>query len=163
MVFGWFRSKGDRDRRKLIKKDRERLESRARRFLQNYLKSDEARKARFYAVIEDAVQNCQAEAGVRQPSTELEDAQIASAISQAAMKILLKMDSKEVGSGDAFVKDAFATVAIAYHRAAGVYIEDKLMQELGTAAVHLLTMATSYMSQRPETEPADRLTISKQI
>ena len=79
------------------------------------------------------------------------------------MNILLKMDSKEVGSGDAFVKDAYATVAIAYHRAAGVYIEDKLMQELGTAAVHLLTMATSYMSQRPETEPADRLTISKQI
>jgi hypothetical protein len=37
-------------------------------------------------------------------------------------------------------------LAIAYHRAAGVYTLDKEMQELGTAAVHLLTMATSYMS-----------------
>ena len=44
-----------------------------------------------------------------------------------------------------FVTDACATVAIAYHRAAGVYTLDKEMQELGTAAVHLLTMATSYI------------------
>jgi len=45
-----------------------------------------------------------------------------------------------------FVTDACATVAIAYHRAAGVYTFDKEMQELGTAAIHLLTMATSYIS-----------------
>jgi hypothetical protein len=153
MVFGWFRSKADRDRRKLIKKDREHLESRARRFLQNYLKADEDRKAKFYAVIEDAVQGSQAEAGVGQPSTEFEDAQIASATSAAATKLLLQMGSKEAGSGDAFVKDALATVAIAYHRAAGVYTEDKVMQELGTAAVHLLTMATSYINQHPRTAP----------
>ena len=44
-----------------------------------------------------------------------------------------------------FVTDAYATVGIAYHRAAGVYTMDKEMQELGTAAVHLLTMTTSYM------------------
>src|SRR5712664_1919131 len=43
-----------------------------------------------------------------------------------------------------FVTDACATVAVAYHRAAGVYIMDKEMQELGTAAVHLLTIATSW-------------------
>ena len=43
-----------------------------------------------------------------------------------------------------FVTDACATVAIAYHRAAAVYVADADMQELGTAAVHLLTMATSY-------------------
>jgi hypothetical protein len=49
-----------------------------------------------------------------------------------------------------FVTDACATVAIAYHRAAGVYTLDKEMQELGTAAVHLLTMATSYMSAHTE-------------
>ena len=163
MVFGWFRSKGDRDRRKLIKRDREHLEPRARRFLQNYLKADEDRKAKFYAVIEDAVQNCQAEAGVGQPSTELEDAQIASATSGAAMKLLLTMDSKKAGSNDAFLKDALATVAIAYHRAAGVYADDKSMQELGTAAVHLLTMATSYVSQHPRTAPAGRVTSREQI
>ena len=37
-----------------------------------------------------------------------------------------------------------------YHRAAGVYTMDKEMQELGTAAVHLLTMATSYMNAHNE-------------
>ena len=37
-----------------------------------------------------------------------------------------------------------------HHRAAGVYMMDKEMQELGTAAVHLLTMATSYMNARNE-------------
>lgn len=35
-----------------------------------------------------------------------------------------------------FLTDAYATVGIAYHRAAGVYTMDKEMQELGTAAVH---------------------------
>jgi putative ABC transport system substrate-binding protein len=48
-------------------------------------------------------------------------------------------------------RDACATVGIAYHRAAGVYTLDKEMQELGTAAVHLLTMATSYMRAHKET------------
>jgi hypothetical protein len=42
------------------------------------------------------------------------------------------------------------TVGIAYHRAAGLYIMDKEMQDLGTAAVHLLTIATSYMRAHNE-------------
>jgi hypothetical protein len=45
-----------------------------------------------------------------------------------------------------FVTDACATVAIAYSRAAGAYVDDDKLRELGTAAVHLLTMATSYTS-----------------
>ena len=54
------------------------------------------------------------------------------------------------------ITDAYATIAIAYHRAAGVYIEDHGMQELGTAAVHLLTMATSYVNshQNEDQTPA---------
>ena len=52
-----------------------------------------------------------------------------------------------------FVTDACATVAVAYHRAAGVYVADEKMQKLGTAAVHLLAMATSYMRKE---YPADR-------
>ena len=39
----------------------------------------------------------------------------------------------------------YATVAVAYRRASTVYGVDEEMQQLGTAAVHLLTMATSYM------------------
>ena len=49
-----------------------------------------------------------------------------------------------------FVTDAYATVAVAYHRAAGVYPMDKEMQELGAAAVHLLTMASSYIRAHRE-------------
>ena len=41
------------------------------------------------------------------------------------------------------ITDAYATTAIAYRRAAGTYIDDEEMLKLGTAAVHLLTMATS--------------------
>ena len=46
------------------------------------------------------------------------------------------------------LRRGYATVAVAYHRAAGVYIDEKKMQQLGTAAVHLLTMATSHMMAR---------------
>jgi hypothetical protein len=71
----------------LIKKDREHLEARARRFLKSFLKADENGKPQFYRVVEDAVQRCQADAGVGQPSTELEDEQVARATSAEAMKI----------------------------------------------------------------------------
>ena len=145
MIYGWFRSKGARDRSRLIKKDREHLEARARHFLKSFLKADESGKAQFYRVVEDAVQRCQADAGVG-----LEDQEVARATSAEAMKILLALENNEADSNATFIIDAYATVAIAYHRAAGVYSEDKPMQELGTAAVHLLTMATSYTKQLPD-------------
>jgi hypothetical protein len=66
------------------------------------------------------------------------------------MKIVLERGAKKDGSTSDFVTDACATVGIAYHRAAGVYTMDKEMQELGTAAVHLLTIATSYMRAHNE-------------
>ena len=69
MLFGWFRSKAARDRSRLIKTDREHLEARARHFLKSFLKADENGKVQFYRVVEDAVQRCQADAGVGQPST----------------------------------------------------------------------------------------------
>jgi hypothetical protein len=54
-----------------------------------------------------------------------------------------------------FVTDAYATVAMAYRRAVGTYTIDQEMQQLGTAAVHLLTMATSYMTARPQPKIPD--------
>ena len=84
------------------------------------------------------------------PPPELEDAQIAEATSNAAMKIVLERGAKKDVPISDFVTDACATVGIAYHRAAGVYTMDKEMQELGTAAVHLLTIATSYMRAHNE-------------
>jgi hypothetical protein len=46
--------------------------------------------------------------------------------------------------------DAYATVAIAYRRSSTTYTRDEEMQKLGTAAVHLLTIATSYMSAQAD-------------
>jgi hypothetical protein len=80
------------------------------------------------------------------PPADMEDAQIAEATGSAAMKIVLERVALKQGDRTAdFVTDAYATVALAYHRAAGRYIADQDMLELGTAAVHLLTIATSYV------------------
>jgi len=146
-VFGWLKSE-KRERRRKIKLDREHLEARSRRFLENYLNADETRKPQFYRAVEEASKQCQpVKSGL--PPPELEDAQIAEAISGAAMEMVLEREARAALKKDErisdFVTDAYATVGIAYHRAAGVYTIDKEMQELGTAAVHLLTIATSYM------------------
>ena len=143
-VFGWLESER-RERRRKIRLDRKHLEARARRFLKIYLNADETRKPQFYRVVEEASKQCRP-SGLGLLPPELEDTQIAEATSVAAMKIVLERDAlkKDDRSAD-FVTDACATVAIAYHRAAGVYTLDKEMQELGTAAVHFLTIATSYM------------------
>lgn len=146
-MFGRFKSEKLIQRRK-IRLDRKHLEARARRFLIGYLAADETRKPHFYRTVEDASKECQP-AELDLPSSEAEDAQIAEATSDAAMKIVLAHEKqaalKKENQVAAFVTDAYATVAVAYHRAAGVYREDSDMQQLGTAAVHLLTVATSYM------------------
>jgi hypothetical protein len=143
MVIGWFASER-RERRRKVRLDRKHLEPRARRFLKIYLNADETRKPEFYRAVQEASERCRPP-GSSLPPLELEDGQVAEAISSAAMQIVLQRSalSKSDRSSD-FVTDACATVAVAYHRAAGIYIMDKEMQELGTAAVHLLTIATSY-------------------
>ena len=147
MVFRWFKSE-KRERRRKVKLDRKHLEARSRRFLKSYLNADETRKPQFYRAVEEASKLCQpVKSGLLPP--ELEDAQIAEATSGAAMQMVLAREErgalKKDGRISDFVTDAYATVGIAYHRAAGVYTMDKEMQDLGTAAVNLLTMATSYM------------------
>ena len=152
LAFGWFKSER-REQRKKVRLDRKHLEARARRFLENYLKADEARKPQFYRAVEEVSKQCQpAESGL--PPSELADAKIAEATSGAAMKMVLAREERRALNKDDriadFVTDACATVGIAYHRAAGVYAMDKEMEQLGTAAVHLLTMATSYMKAQEE-------------
>ena len=130
-MFGWFKSER-RERRKKVRQDRKHLEERARRFLKSYLGADETRKPQFYRAVEDISKKCQpAELGLSQ--SDVEDSQIAAST-----------HDKD------FFTDACATVAVAYHRAAGVYAADEKMKELGTAAVHLLTMATSYTNAQKE-------------
>ncbi len=73
------------------------------------------------------------------------------------MKMVLQLnEGLTIKDQPDFLTDACATVAIAYHRAAGVYVGDAKMQELGTAAVHLLTMATSYTSAQREEGGSDQ-------
>ena len=142
-MFGWLKTER-RERRRTVRLDRKYLEARSRRFLKIYLDADEARKPQFYRAVEEASKRCQpADSGL--PPFELEDAQIAEATSRAAMKIVLERTASKKDDRLAdFLTDAYATVGIAYHRAAGAYTMDQEMQELGTAAVHLLTIATSY-------------------
>ena len=152
MVFSWFRSE-QRERRRKVKLDRKHLEARSRRFLRRYLNADETLKPQFYRAVEEMSKQCQpVKSGL--PPPELEDAQIAEATSSAAMKMVLAREERSALKKDDrisdFVTDAYATVGIAYHRAAGVYTTDKEMQELGTAAVHLLTIAISYMRAHNE-------------
>src|SRR6476469_1424244 len=150
MVFGWLSSE-TRERRRKVRLDRKLLEARTRRFLISYLAADEIRKPQFYRAVEDITRKCQADLNL--PLSDLEDAQIAEATSDAAMKLVVaqqeRAQKKDARSSD-FVTDACATVAIAYRRAAGVYITDSDMLELGTAAVHLLTMATSYSNAQDQ-------------
>jgi hypothetical protein len=144
-MFDWFRSKA-RERRKKLKLDRKHVEGRARRFLKSYLDADEMRKPEFYRAVQDISKMCQPAELIGR--SDIDDSRIAEATSQAAIKMVLDRTEgiKEHDPVGNFVTDACATVAVAYHRAAGVYVGDDKLQELGTAAVHLLTMATSYTS-----------------
>jgi hypothetical protein len=156
MAFGSFKFKGERAKSKLVRKDRQDLEAAARRFLESYLAADEDTKPRFYRIIEDTVQECQIEASVVRPSPELEDAQIAMAMSNAATAMYLRAMRPKAENGlGKFSSDAYATVAVEYRRAAGIYTEHRDMRELGTAAVHRLTMATSYLSRPPSVAPVE--------
>ena len=142
MVFGWFDPE-NREQRKRIRLDRKYLAARSRRFLRNYLNADEAQKPDYYRVVEAASKECHPDSVLLSP--ELQDAQIAEATASVAMRIVLERGRLRKADRQAeFVTDAYATVGVAYHRAAGLYSADRTMQKLGTAAVHLLTMATSY-------------------
>ena len=144
-MFKWFR--GDNRRRK-IREDRKYLEARARRFLKNYLAAERATKHRYYEAVEGASAACHP--GITNPN--LDDAHIAEATAEAALKVVKRRSQRAGDSQDmtTLITDAYATVAVAYRRAAGVYAIDEEMQKLGTAAVHLLTIATSHMKAHPD-------------
>jgi pimeloyl-ACP methyl ester carboxylesterase len=91
--FGWFNSE-QRERRRKIRLDRKHLEARSRRFLRRYLNADETLKPQFYRVVEEMSKQCQP-ARLGLPPPELEDAQIAEATSNAAMKIVLERGAKK--------------------------------------------------------------------
>jgi hypothetical protein len=129
----------------MIREDRKHLEARARRLLNGYLSADGPRKQRYYDVIAGAAAACQP--GVSDPS--LENVQLTQAAAEAAAKVVKLREQQAIADKDqvgSMITDAYATVAIAYRRASAAYTEIEDMQQLGTAAVHLLTIATSHMA-----------------
>ena len=144
-MFSWFRWDS---RRRKIREDRKYLEARARRFLKSYLAAEEATKHGYYEAVERASAACHA--GITNPA--LDDAHIADVTADAALMVVKRRVQRARDSHDnlgTLITDAYATVAVAYRRAAGVYAIDDEMQQLGTAAVHLLTMATSHTKAHP--------------
>jgi hypothetical protein len=138
------RSKIDRQRRRIIKDDQMYLEASARSFLANYLQANEADKELYYHAVSGASAGCQPTNAVAQ----LDSRQIAEMTADIASRVARQRQQRAElieDSQQRFITDAFATTAIAYRRAAGTYVDNEKMQQLGTAAVHLLTMATSRM------------------
>ena len=73
--------------------------------------------------------------------------------SHTALKVVKLREQQRSADNDqvnALITDAYATVAIAYRRASAAYTVDKEMQQLGTAAIHLVTIATSYMTAQAD-------------
>ena len=144
-VFSWFKP----NRRREIRDDRKHLEARARRLLKGYLSADSPRKQRYYEVVAGAAAACHS--GFSDPN--LENAQLSQAAAEAALKVVKLREHQKIADNDqvaALITDAYATVAIAYRRASTAYTRDEEMQRLGTAAVHLLTIATSYMAAQAD-------------
>ena len=138
--------------RQKIRKDRKHLEARVRRLLKNYLAADESQKRRYYEVIAGAVAGCQPD--VTDP--KLEGVRFAQVSADVALKVVRVREQQAFDDEDqlaSLITDAYATVAIAYRRASAEYTVDEEMQKLGTAAVHLLTIATSYMAAHSDDIP----------
>jgi hypothetical protein len=142
-VFSWLKSN------KQIREDRKHLEARARRLLKGYLSADELKKRRYYEVVAGAAAGCQP--NVTDP--KLEGVQLAQVAAEAAFKVVRKRERQAIDENDqvgSLITDAYATVAIAHRRASAAYTGDEEMKKLGTAAVHLLTIATSYMAAQAD-------------
>jgi predicted nucleic acid-binding protein len=106
-------------------------------------------KHKYYHVIAGAAAACQP--GVSNPT--LGNAKLAELSAEAAMAVVkrrIRQAKDEHDHSDVLITDAYATVAIAYRRAAAIYTADKEMEQLGTAAVHLVTIANSFMNAQSE-------------
>ncbi|MCK1302742.1 hypothetical protein IVB33_25390 [Bradyrhizobium sp. 24] len=137
-----------------IRSDRKQLEARARRLLHSYLTANEWQKRQYYQAIAGAASACQP--GIDDPS--LSNEKLAELAAQAATKVVQVRNriAKDAHDHSAvLITDAYATVAIAYRRAASAYTADKEMEQLGTAAVHLVTIANSFMNAESVPSPTE--------
>jgi len=158
-MFSLFRSDG---RRKAIREERKVVLGRARRLLTSYLSSDGLQKQQYYEVIAGAAAACQPKGY----GSDLENTEFCKAIAQKALGVVKARERKTTsdnGPLQELITNAYATVALAYRRAAAVYVLDKEMQQIGTAAVHMVTIANSYNHRHFEKCPDRNAAAGQQI
>jgi hypothetical protein len=133
-----------------MKGDRKFLEARVRSFLSGYLTATEAEKELYYQAVAGAASGCQPP----NSASLLESLRAAELTAEVASNIARQrqLSAKYSDGLEGLITDAYATTAVAYRRAAGIYVNDEKMLKLGTAAVHLLTIATSRMMARSKDE-----------
>jgi len=145
-MFSWFATDG---RRKAIREDRKYIVARARRFLLTYLAADDTQKHQYYQLVAGAAAACQPSGS----DPNVENTESSKIIAEAALRVV-KVRERQASDGDGHlarsITDAYATVAMAYRRAAAVYVLDEEMQQIGTAAVHMVTIANSFMAAQSE-------------
>lgn len=138
------RFKIKRQQRWITRQDRRYLEARVRHFLHGYLSASDPDKDRYLEVVAAVAAGCQPE-NVISFSENLQVAELTAATAGAvAMRRMGVEKGRPEDHAYAFMTDACAAVAIAYRRSAGIYVDNEPMRKLGTAAVHLVTMATSH-------------------
>jgi len=119
----------------------------------SYLASDELQKQQYLELVAGAAAACQ-------PLTsdpDLENTELSKVIAETALRVVKVRERANSDQLAKSITDAYATVAMAYRRAAAIYVLDEEMQQIGTAAVHLVTIANSYMvAQSPDKAVADR-------
>ncbi|MGX4801629.1 hypothetical protein [Bradyrhizobium guangdongense] len=123
--------------------------------MQSYLTSGELQKQQYYQVIAGAAAACQPD--ISDPNVSNE--KLAELTAEAAMKVVkwrIRQAKDEYDHSALLITDAYATVAIAYRRAAAAYRTEKQMEQLGTAAVHLVTIATSFMNAESQQGTAQK-------
>jgi hypothetical protein len=142
-MFGWFKKKRQRSR---SLEDRY-LEVRARRFLVGYQSATGTQKNRYYDVVAGVSAACDAP----HAASWTESVRVAEDAARAAKTVVKWPTQGQANHGnqivaaeiDRFITDAYATAAVAYGHAAGVYVDDERMQSLGSEAGHLLATAIS--------------------
>jgi hypothetical protein len=149
-MLNWFKSDG---RRQAIREDRKHIVGRARRFLLGYLASEDLQKDRYYELVAGAAAASQPQA----PDPDLPNTELSRLIAEKAFRVVKARDQQSISDSDELqtsITDAYATVAMAYRRAAAIYVPDDEMQQIGTAAVHMVTIANSYRAAQSQQRSA---------
>lgn len=107
------------------------------------------KKQKYYELVAGAAAGCQPHLS----NPHLNNTGLSKTIAETALKVVKAREGQATLEPSAIsITDAYATVTMAYRRAAAIYVLDEELQQIGTAAVHLVTMANSYMAAAHSTD-----------